>query len=57
MSRGAPRRRGLLRPVAVAALIALAGAALAGCGKKGPPELPEGQSDQYPKQYPSPDES
>lgn len=50
-------RRGFLRPLAVAALVALCAAPLAGCGKKGPPELPEGQTDTYPKQYPSPDES
>jgi len=26
---------------------------LAACGKKGPPELPPGQSDDYPRKYPS----
>ncbi|GIK97379.1 MAG: hypothetical protein BroJett029_15880 [Alphaproteobacteria bacterium] len=36
--------------------LALAGLAPAACGKKGPPELPEGQTDQYPRQYPDPSE-
>jgi len=27
----------------------------AGCGKKGDPELPNGETDQFPKQYPDPD--
>lgn len=26
---------------------------IAGCGKKGPPKLPEGQSDEYPRSYPA----
>ena len=26
---------------------------VAGCGRKGPPQLPEGQSDRYPRTYPS----
>lgn len=50
-------RRGLVRSLAVAALVAVAAAPLAACGKKGPPELPEGQTDQYPRQYPNPDET
>ncbi len=28
-------------------------APLAACGKKGPPTLPPGQSDQYPRPYPN----
>ncbi len=37
----------------VVLLIALALAApLAGCGKKGDPTLPEGQTDNYPRHYP-----
>jgi hypothetical protein len=27
----------------------------AGCGKKGDPELPNGKTDQFPRQYPDPD--
>jgi predicted small lipoprotein YifL len=27
----------------------------AGCGKKGDPELPNGETDQFPRQYPDPD--
>jgi predicted small lipoprotein YifL len=34
-------------------MVALA-LALAGCGKKGPPEPPEGKTDQFPRQYPDP---
>jgi predicted small lipoprotein YifL len=26
-----------------------------GCGKKGDPELPNGETDQFPRQYPDPD--
>ena len=37
---------------ALLALMALAAA----CGVKNPPELPPGQEDQYPRQYPAPDE-
>lgn len=36
------------------ALIALLALLPAGCGKKGDPELPEGQTDDYPRQYPDP---
>ncbi|MBL9034043.1 MAG: hypothetical protein JNN33_04710 [Rhodospirillaceae bacterium] len=37
------------------AILALCGAlalAPAACGKKGPPQLPPGQTDQFPEQYP-----
>jgi predicted small lipoprotein YifL len=27
---------------------------LAACGKKGPPELPPGKTDKFPRQYPDP---
>jgi predicted small lipoprotein YifL len=27
----------------------------AGCGKKGDPELPNGETDEFPRQYPDPD--
>ncbi len=47
------RRR--LRPVLALTLL-LAALGMSACGKKGPPELPEGQHDQYPRQYPNPDE-
>jgi predicted small lipoprotein YifL len=40
----------------VAVLLALAAGPLAACGKKGPPELPEGTTDQFPRQYPVPEE-
>jgi len=33
-------------------LLALVALAPAGCGKKGPPQLPPGQTDQFPQQYP-----
>ena len=46
----APR---LTRRALVSALAALL---LAACGKKGPPELPEGQTDSFPHQYPDPSE-
>lgn len=49
-----PARR--LRPWLALALILAALGTTAACGKKGPPELPEGQTDQYPRQYPNPDE-
>ena len=44
------------RLIALALILAIAGSALAACGKKGPPELPEGQTDQFPRQYPDPNE-
>lgn len=34
------------------ALLALLALAPAACGKKGPPQLPPGQTDQFPEQYP-----
>jgi predicted small lipoprotein YifL len=37
-------------------MLALAGGGLAACGKKGPPELPEGTTDSFPRQYPDPNE-
>lgn len=42
--------------IAVAVLLALAAGPLAACGKKGPPQLPEGTTDQFPRQYPDPNE-
>jgi predicted small lipoprotein YifL len=38
--------------VGLLALLALAALAPAGCGKKGPPQLPPGQTDTFPNQYP-----
>ena len=39
-----------------ALLLLLAVALLpAGCGKKGDPELPNGETDEFPRQYPDPD--
>jgi predicted small lipoprotein YifL len=49
-------RRPRLAAALAAACLVLLLAALGGCGKKGPPELPEGTTDQYPRQYPNPDE-
>lgn len=40
---------------AVMLAVALALLLPAGCGKKGDPELPNGETDQFPKQYPDPD--
>jgi predicted small lipoprotein YifL len=36
-------------------LIALLAFLPAGCGKKGDPELPNGQTDEFPRQYPDPE--
>ncbi len=45
---------GRLNRLILAVVMAMAlGSALAACGKKGPPELPEGVSDDYPRKYPS----
>lgn len=46
----------LPRLLIFALALALAALPLAACGKKGPPELPEGKTDQYPRQYPDPNE-
>ena len=35
----------------IAVVVALA---LAGCGKKGDPEPPDGKKDEFPRQYPDP---
>lgn len=43
------RRMGRWAMLALAAMVALAPA---GCGKKGPPVLPPGQTDEFPQQYP-----
>jgi predicted small lipoprotein YifL len=45
------RRLGWCVVMLIAALALLP----AGCGKKGDPELPNGETDQFPKQYPDPD--
>jgi hypothetical protein len=37
------------------ALVAALALLPAGCGKKGDPELPNGETDQFPHQYPDPD--
>jgi predicted small lipoprotein YifL len=39
------------------AMLLIAALALlpAGCGKKGDPELPNGETDEFPRQYPDPD--
>ena len=51
MRRGRP-----LRAVLLLALLAALMLPLAACGKKGPPGLPPGETDQYPRQYPNPNE-
>lgn len=38
--------------VGLLALLALTALAPAACGKKGPPQLPPGQTDTFPNQYP-----
>jgi len=38
------------------ALLLAFAAPVAACGTKSRPELPEGQNDQYPRQYPDPTE-
>ncbi len=48
--RNAMSRRWLRLAVLLLALVPAA------CGKVGKLELPEGESDQFPRQYPSPDE-
>jgi hypothetical protein len=50
-----PRGSHLARWLALGILL-LALGATAACGTKSRPELPEGQSDQYPRQYPNPNE-
>lgn len=46
-----PNRRRVSTGLA-AVLIAGAGLALAGCGKKGPPQPPSGADSRYPRTYP-----
>ncbi len=50
-----PRAPRIARWIAFALVLA-ALAATAACGTKSRPELPEGQTDQYPRQYPNPNE-
>jgi len=54
MSTTAFHRR--LRPILALTLLLAALGAVSACGKKGPPELPEGQHDQFPRQYPNPED-
>ena len=57
MMRSKARSEGLsVRRWFALAAIMLALAATAACGTKSRPELPEGQTDQYPRQYPNPNE-
>jgi len=55
---GAPNRRAATRGRPYTALlvfmITALGVSLSACGKKGPPEPPEGKTDQFPRQYPDP---
>ncbi len=41
---------------ALLTLLVLMALAMAACGVKNAPELPPGEEDQYPRQYPAPDE-
>jgi len=50
------RRSRVLRIALLLTLLAALMLPLAACGKKGPPGLPPGETDQYPRQYPNPDE-
>ncbi len=54
----APKRRAATRGRPYSALLVFMIAALAlplaACGKKGPPEPPDPQSDHFPRQYPDP---
>lgn len=43
----------MIRPILALFLILGLLAPLAACGKKGPPQLPDGVSDEYPRKYPS----
>jgi hypothetical protein len=57
MTRTTARRQGAgIRQWIALATVLLALAATAACGTKSRPELPEGQTDQYPRQYPNPNE-
>ncbi len=47
----APTRRAVLRRWAA---ILVGASLLAACGRKGPPEVPAGTEDQYPRKYPAP---
>jgi predicted small lipoprotein YifL len=50
------KRTRSLRTFLLLALLMALMLPLAACGKKGPPGLPPGQTDQYPRQYPNPNE-
>jgi predicted small lipoprotein YifL len=46
------RRRGVFGRVMLAALLGVLALTPAACGKKGAPQLPPGQTDQFPHRYP-----
>ena len=52
----APNRRAATwgRPYSALLVFMIVALSLSACGKKGPPEPPEGKSDQFPRQYPDP---
>lgn len=50
------RRRFLGRTIGLIAGFSVLGLLLSACGKKNRPQLPEGQSDSYPRQYPNPED-
>ena len=56
MRKTARSARAPLRRWFALAAIMLALATTTACGTKSRPELPEGQTDQYPRQYPNPNE-
>jgi hypothetical protein len=46
--------RGVLRTYSTLSIIAFLALTLAACGKRSDPELPEGRTDEFPRQYPDP---
>jgi predicted small lipoprotein YifL len=49
----AERPRSFLRLTSQVALVLLVAVALTGCGRKGNPQPPPGEQNQYPRTYPS----
>lgn len=57
MTKSTSRRTWRSTPLLLAFLaLALLVLPVAACGKRGSPGLPPGQTDQYPRQYPNPNE-
>ncbi len=53
-SPGQARGRGRPYSALLVFMIVALALSLSACGKKGPPEPPEGKTDQFPRQYPDP---